>query len=58
MAREKFDKMFGDKWLSIALSGAVAGFLNWLPGIPFDPIKTIMQSNLKETSMVKVFKEG
>lgn len=50
--------MLDNKYYAVALAGGITGFFNWLPGIPFDPIKTNMQKNLRETSMINVAKCG
>jgi len=47
-----------NKYTAIYISGLITGFFNWLPGIPFDPIKTNMQNNLNETTMRQVASQG
>jgi len=34
------------KQVAVFTAGMLSGFLNWLPGIPFDVVKTQMQSDL------------
>jgi len=47
-----------DRWPAVVLAGLTSGFLNWLPGIPFDIIKTNMQTSLSPRSIKSVAMEG